>query len=74
LAAALFVGLGVSELSVTPGAIAGIRRVLAGLDPVACRVAAQAALSAATVEEVQALASALFAPVSTKLGMPTVTG
>ncbi|MDQ6793833.1 MAG: phosphoenolpyruvate--protein phosphotransferase [Chloroflexota bacterium] len=74
LAAALFIGLGVTELSVAPGAIAGLRAVLAGLDVAACQAAARAALSAATVDEVRALASALFAPAQPRLGMPTATG
>jgi phosphoenolpyruvate-protein kinase (PTS system EI component) len=74
LAAALFIGLGVTDLSVAPGAIAGLRVVLAGLDVDACRVAAQAALSAATVDEVRALASSLLAGAQPTLGMPTATG
>jgi phosphocarrier protein FPr len=59
-AAALFVGLGIRELSVAPAAIANLRASLAKLDPAACRVAAQSALSATSVEEVRALAGGLF--------------
>jgi multiphosphoryl transfer protein len=62
LAGALLVGLGVTELSVAPAAIATVRATLAGLDPTACRAAAQVALSAATADEVRALASALLRP------------
>ena len=40
LAAALFVGLGVDELSVAPGSLAGLRATLARLDVDACREAA----------------------------------
>ena len=40
LAAALFVGLGVDELSVAPGSLAGLRAALARLDLDACREAA----------------------------------
>ena len=60
LLAPLLVGLGVTELSVAPGAIAGLRSSLAGLDPTACQAAGRAALAAATVEEVRAIADGLF--------------
>jgi phosphoenolpyruvate-protein phosphotransferase len=59
-AAALFVGLGVTELSVAPGAIAALRASLARLDPRACRRVATSALAATSVDEVQALAANLF--------------
>jgi multiphosphoryl transfer protein len=62
LAGALLVGLGVTELSVAPAAVATVRATLAGLDPGACKVAAQAALSAATADQVRALATALLRP------------
>ena len=74
LAAALFVCLGVTELSVAPGAIAGLRASLAGLDPVACRMAARSALAAATVEEVRALADGLLQPARPSLEARVATG
>jgi phosphocarrier protein FPr len=61
LAAALFVGLGVDELSVAPASISGLRGSLAGLDPEACRDAAERACAAASVGEVRAIADALVA-------------
>jgi phosphocarrier protein FPr len=51
----LLVGLGVEELSVTPGAIAAVRERLAGLDPQACEVLAQRAVGAGSLTEVRAL-------------------
>ena len=51
----LLVGLGVEELSVTPGAIAAVRERLAGLDPRACGILAQRALGAGSLTEVRAL-------------------
>jgi multiphosphoryl transfer protein len=62
LAAGLLVGLGVTELSVAPAAVAGVRATLAALDQAACRAAALAALAAETVDQVRALASALLRP------------
>jgi multiphosphoryl transfer protein len=56
-AAALFVGLGIEELSVAPASIARIRSVLAGLDLEACRDAADLALRAASVGEVRRIAA-----------------
>jgi phosphoenolpyruvate-protein phosphotransferase len=56
LAAALFVGLGVDELSVAPASMERIRAILARLDPAACRVAADQALQAGTVAEVRRIA------------------
>jgi phosphocarrier protein FPr len=61
LAAALFVGLGVDELSVTPSSIGAIRSVVAGLDGAACQAAADRACAASTVSEVRAIADALLA-------------
>ncbi|GAC1666569.1 MAG: hypothetical protein NVS9B8_08070 [Candidatus Limnocylindrales bacterium] len=58
-AAALFVGLGVRELSVTPRSIAAVDAALADLDPAIARQAANDAQSAATVADVQAIASRL---------------
>jgi len=51
----LLVGLGVEELSVTPGAIAAVREVLAGLDPRACEMLAARALEATSLTDVRAL-------------------
>jgi phosphoenolpyruvate-protein kinase (PTS system EI component) len=51
----LLVGLGVEELSVTPGAIASVRATLAGLDPSACAALARRALRAGSLTEVRAL-------------------
>jgi len=59
LAAALFVGLGVDELSVAPGSLAGLRVTLAGLDVEACREAATRALTATNVAGVRAIAAGL---------------
>jgi phosphoenolpyruvate-protein phosphotransferase len=59
-AAALFVGLGVDELSVAPGSLAALRVMLAGLDVEACREAATRALTAANVAEVRAIAADLL--------------
>jgi phosphocarrier protein FPr len=73
LAAALFVGLGVTELSVAPAAIAGLRSTLASLDLMACQAAAREALSAATVEEVRALAATLLGRAQPKIELPTAT-
>jgi phosphoenolpyruvate-protein kinase (PTS system EI component) len=61
LAAALLVGLGVDELSVAPTSMARIRAVLATLDPVACREAADEAIKARSVAEVRRIAEALLA-------------
>ena len=51
----LLVGLGVDELSVTPGSITTVRAVLASLDPATCRESASRALSATTLADVEAL-------------------
>ena len=56
-AAALFVGLGVGELSVAPRSIAGVHQALDGLDPVALRAAAEAAETSPTVAAVRAVAA-----------------
>jgi phosphoenolpyruvate-protein phosphotransferase len=61
LAAPLFVGLGVDELSVAPGSIAGLRDALATLDVERCREAAGKACAARSVAEVRAIADALAA-------------
>jgi phosphoenolpyruvate-protein kinase (PTS system EI component) len=54
----LLIGLGVEELSVTPGAIGRVRDVLAGLDPAACKALAGRALAAHTLAEVKSLLEA----------------
>jgi phosphoenolpyruvate-protein phosphotransferase len=69
-AAALFVGLGVEELSVAPGSIARIRGVLAGLDLEACREAADRALHAASVGEVRRIAAGVVARDHATAGSP----
>lgn len=51
----LLVGLGVDELSVTPGSTGTVRAVLAGLDIDACRALAGRALVAKTLADVVAL-------------------
>jgi phosphoenolpyruvate-protein phosphotransferase len=51
----LLVGLGVEELSITPGAIASVRSTLAGLDPSACETLARRALRAGSLTEVRSL-------------------
>ena len=58
-AAALFVGLGVGELSVSPRAIAAVHAALTGLDPATLRGAASAAEQAPTVAAVRAIAAGL---------------
>jgi phosphoenolpyruvate-protein kinase (PTS system EI component) len=69
LAAALLVGLGVDELSVTPSSIGPIRAVLASLDVDACREAADRACAAGSAGEVRAIAEALLASGATA-GVP----
>ena len=56
LAGPIFVGLGVTELSVAPRSIGAVRARLAALGMPACRMAADAALGASTVAEVHAAA------------------
>ena len=51
----ILIGLGVTELSVTPSAIAGVRNLVAGLDPTECRTLAERALASRTLAEVRAL-------------------
>jgi len=59
LAAALFVGLGVSELSVAPGSLTGLRASLARLEVNACRDAATRATAAASLADVRKIAAEL---------------
>jgi multiphosphoryl transfer protein len=51
----LLIGLGVDELSVTPGSIAAVRDTLAGLDPGACETLATRALEVRSLTEVRKL-------------------
>ena len=74
LAAALFIGLGVDELSVAPASLERLRPILSGLDPAACREAAQRATTAANVSDVRAIAEVLVAAagaVAVRVGSPT---
>jgi multiphosphoryl transfer protein len=59
LLAPLLVGLGVTELSVSPSAIALLRRALARVDPARCRELARKALTGPDVAAVKALATQL---------------
>jgi multiphosphoryl transfer protein len=61
LLAPLLVGLGVTELSVAPGAIAPLRQALAGLGIDQCQALAHAALEARTAAEVRRVAGQLAA-------------
>jgi phosphoenolpyruvate-protein phosphotransferase len=61
LLAPLLVGLGVTELSVAPGAIAPLRQALAGLGIDRCRALAHAALEARSAAEVRRIAGQLGA-------------
>ena len=70
LAAALFVGLGVDELSVAPASIGRVRAALAGLDVDVCREAATRAVAAASVAEVRQIAAGLVKPVLASAGSP----
>lgn len=58
IAGPVFVGLGVGTLSVAPGRLADVRRVLDDLSIERCRAAAGAALGSGTLEEVRAAAGA----------------
>ena len=70
LSAALFVGLGVDELSVAPASIGRIRAILGGLDLDACREAATRALAAGSVSEVRRIAATLVARDHATAGSP----
>ena len=59
LLAPLFVGLGVSHLSVAAQSVGAVHQALASLDLAACRAAADAALQAHTSAEVQEIAESL---------------
>jgi phosphoenolpyruvate-protein phosphotransferase len=62
LAAALFVGLGVTELSVAPRSVGGIRTVAGAFDPTTVRRVADEALAAPTADRVREIASTGLAP------------
>jgi phosphocarrier protein FPr len=70
VAAALFVGLGVDELSVAPGSLARLRASLAGLDVDACREAAVRATAATSVAEVRQIAAGLVERPMASAGSP----
>jgi phosphoenolpyruvate-protein kinase (PTS system EI component) len=57
LAAALFAGLGVTELSVAPRSVAALRAAVATFDPPTVRAVANRVLAASTADEVRAIAS-----------------
>jgi phosphoenolpyruvate-protein kinase (PTS system EI component) len=57
LAAALFAGLGVTELSVAPRSVAALRAAVATYDSATLRALAIQALAAPTADEVRAIAS-----------------
>jgi phosphoenolpyruvate-protein kinase (PTS system EI component) len=71
LAAALFIGLGVDELSVAPGSLAPLRASLARLDAEACRDAAARATAATSVADVRRIAAEL---VETRAGASAYVG
>ena len=54
-AAAILIGLGVTELSATPAAIPALKAAVRGLDSARCETLAARALAAATAREVHAL-------------------
>ena len=62
LLAPILVGLGVNELSVASGAIAGLRATLRGLDIAAARGAAIAAIASSTATDVRKIAEGLIQP------------
>jgi phosphoenolpyruvate-protein phosphotransferase len=70
IAAALFVGLGVNELSVAPGSLPGLRASLARLDLDACREAAARATAATSVADVRRIAAELAEGSVTYAGAP----
>ena len=55
VAALILLGLGVTELSMSPAAIPGIKQVIRGVSAADCRTIADAALHCATVQEVEML-------------------
>ena len=69
LAAALFAGLGVTELSVAPRSVAALRAAVAGFDPATIRSLAEQALAAPTADRVREIASTGL----TAMGSPAVS-
>jgi phosphoenolpyruvate-protein phosphotransferase len=61
VAAAIFIGLGVTELSVAPRSVRAIRAAVAGFDPAMVRNVATDALTAGTAAEVREVASRALA-------------
>jgi len=61
LAAALFAGFGVTELSVAPRSVAAIRSAVAGFDSAEVRAVAEEALAAPTADRVREIASRALA-------------
>jgi multiphosphoryl transfer protein len=57
LAASLFAGLGVTELSVAPRSVGALRSAVAGFEPTTIHAIAQEALAAPTAERVREIAS-----------------
>jgi phosphotransferase system enzyme I (PtsI) len=57
VAGPILVGLGVTELSVAPGSVSGVRARFATLTRDDCRAAAEAALSGRTLADVRELAN-----------------
>jgi phosphotransferase system enzyme I (PtsI) len=57
LAAAIFAGLGVTELSVAPRSVAALRSAVAAFEPATIRAIAEEALAGATAERVREIAS-----------------
>ena len=69
--AALFIGLGVTELSVAPRSVATIRSAVASIDPVQARTVAEAALAAPTRARVREIADA---GATRTIGVPATGG
>ena len=70
VAAALFAGLGVTELSVAPRSVAAIRAAVAGFDPTVVRSVADEALAAPTADRVREIAAAGLE----RMTLPTAKG
>jgi phosphoenolpyruvate-protein phosphotransferase len=69
--AGLLIGLGVDELSVATTSLGPLRSAVAGMDPVACRDAADRALAAPTAAEVQRIATELLEPATAAGSRPS---
>ena len=70
VAAALFAGLGVTELSVAPRSVTAIRAAVAGFDPTVVRSVADEALAAPTADRVREIAAAGLE----RMTLPTAKG